>query len=104
MILRIERGRALVDGNLMETTVDVTSADSGIITDIGRSGDPSRRLNADGLLILPGIVDIHGDAFERQMMPRPGVDFPTDVALIETDRQVVANCITTVFHGGTWSW
>jgi alpha-D-ribose 1-methylphosphonate 5-triphosphate diphosphatase len=38
------------------------------------------------------------------MMPRPGVDFPTDVALIETDRQVVANGITTVFHGVTWSW
>ena len=54
--------------------------------------------------MLPGIVDIHGDAFERQMMPRPGVGFPIDVALIDTDRQVIANGITTVFHGVTWSW
>ena len=54
--------------------------------------------------MLPGIVDIHGDAFERQMMPRPGVDFPVDVALADTDRQVIANGITTVFHGITWSW
>jgi len=23
-------------------------------------------------LVLPGIVDIHGDAFERQLQPRPG--------------------------------
>ncbi|MDX1729628.1 MAG: alpha-D-ribose 1-methylphosphonate 5-triphosphate diphosphatase, partial [Aurantimonas coralicida] len=34
-----------------------------------------RRLDAEGLLVLPGIVDIHGDAFERQIMPRPGVRF-----------------------------
>jgi alpha-D-ribose 1-methylphosphonate 5-triphosphate diphosphatase len=55
-------------------------------------------------LVLPGIVDLHGDAFERQMMPRPGVDFPIDVALVDSDRQAIANGITTVFHGATWSW
>src|SRR5262249_13956598 len=27
-----------------------------------------------------------------------------DIALLDTDRQVVANGITTVFHGVTWSW
>jgi len=56
------------------------------------------------LLVLPGIVDLHGDAFERQMMPRAGVDFPIDIALADTDRQVVSNGITTVFHATTWSW
>ena len=38
------------------------------------------------------------------MMPRPGVGFPIDIALIESDRQAIANGITTVFHGVTWSW
>ncbi|MPZ38431.1 MAG: alpha-D-ribose 1-methylphosphonate 5-triphosphate diphosphatase [Rhizobiales bacterium] len=104
MDLRIEGGRALVDGGLMETTIDVTSADGGVVTNVGQSGGSPPRLDAHDLLVLPGIVDIHGDAFERQMMPRPGVDFPIDVALIDTDRQVVANGITTVFHGVTWSW
>jgi alpha-D-ribose 1-methylphosphonate 5-triphosphate diphosphatase len=104
MDLRIEGGRALVDGGLVETTLDVTSADGGVITGVGQVGGSPSRLNADDLLVLPGIVDIHGDAFERQMMPRPGVDFPVDIALLETDRQVVANGITTAFHGVTWSW
>jgi alpha-D-ribose 1-methylphosphonate 5-triphosphate diphosphatase len=54
--------------------------------------------------VLPGIVDLHGDAFERQMMPRPGVDFALDIALLDSDRQALANGITTVFHGVTWSW
>jgi alpha-D-ribose 1-methylphosphonate 5-triphosphate diphosphatase len=54
--------------------------------------------------VLPGIVDIHGDAFERQMMPRPGVDFPFDVALIDSDQQAIAHGLTTIFHAVTWSW
>jgi alpha-D-ribose 1-methylphosphonate 5-triphosphate diphosphatase len=37
-------------------------------------------------------------------MPRPGVDFPIDVALLDSDRQAIANGITTVFHAATWSW
>lgn len=64
----------------------------------------ARRINAQGLLVLPGIVDVHGDAFERQIMPRPGVRFDTRMALLDTDRQLVANGITTAFHGVTVSW
>ena len=57
-----------------------------------------------GPAVLPGIVDIHGDAFERQIQPRPGVGFPADVALHDTEAQLLANGITTAFHGVTLSW
>jgi alpha-D-ribose 1-methylphosphonate 5-triphosphate diphosphatase len=53
---------------------------------------------------MPGIVDIHGDAFERQIMPRPKAIFPLDMAMLETDRQLVSNGITTAYHGITVSW
>src|SRR6202022_2106698 len=33
-----------------------------------------------------------------------GVDFPIDVALVDSDRQAISNGITTVFHATTWSW
>jgi len=66
---------------------------------------PARRvIDGAGLLLAPGIVDIHGDAFERQIMPRPGVGFDIALALADTDRQLVANGITTAFHGVTYSW
>ena len=65
---------------------------------------PGKRFDAHGMLVLPGIVDIHGDAFERQLMPRPGVFFPYEIAFHETDRQMVANGITTAYHGLTYSW
>jgi alpha-D-ribose 1-methylphosphonate 5-triphosphate diphosphatase len=99
--LRIDGGRVLVGDRFEATSVDLQD---GVIRDVGRDGGAARALDARGLLVLPGIVDIHGDAFERQMMPRPGVHFALDIALIDTDRQVVANGITTVFHGVTWSW
>ena len=104
--LRIEGGRALI-GDALDGRCDRRRPGSGRRSICGIGGRSARRrtgIDARGLLVLPGIVDIHGDAFERQMMPRPGVDFPIDIALLDTDRQVVANGITTVFHGVTWSW
>jgi alpha-D-ribose 1-methylphosphonate 5-triphosphate diphosphatase len=99
--LRIEGGRVLVGDRLETTSIDV---EEDVIRDVGRDGAAALALDARGLLVLPGIVDIHGDAFERQMMPRPGVHFDLDIALMDTDCQVIANGITTVFHGVTWSW
>jgi len=98
----IEGGRALVGCELIETSLSI---EDGQISELGANA--SHRaigLDASDLLVLPGIVDLHGDAFERQMMPRPGVDFPIDVALVDSDRQAIANGITTVFHATTWSW
>ncbi|MCC8982694.1 alpha-D-ribose 1-methylphosphonate 5-triphosphate diphosphatase [Bradyrhizobium acaciae] len=98
----IEGGRTLVDGALVETSLRTAGRDIGALD--AEQGRAALYINAGGLLVLPGIIDLHGDAFERQMMPRPGVDFPTDVALVDSDRQAIANGITTVFHGTTWSW
>src|SRR6516164_7573831 len=103
MRMRIEGGRALVGGSLEETSVDL-DCEGGVVTGVGAQASAERVIDARGFVVLPGIVDVHGDAFERQMMPRPGVGFPIDVALLESDRQAVANGITTVFHGVTWSW
>ncbi len=98
----IEGGRTLLDGEFAESSLSIANGRiSGVDT---RKGRGALELDARDLLVLPGIVDIHGDAFERQMMPRPKVDFPIDVALVDSDRQAIANGITTVFHAATWSW
>jgi alpha-D-ribose 1-methylphosphonate 5-triphosphate diphosphatase len=101
MDIRITGAKVLTGDKLVETGV---LTNDGIIAEIGSDCGAKSTIDADGLLLLPGIVDVHGDAFERQMMPRPGVDFALDIALADTDRQVIANGITTVFHGVTWSW
>jgi alpha-D-ribose 1-methylphosphonate 5-triphosphate diphosphatase len=98
----IEGGRALLGDEILETSLQVAGRQIGAIG--SGHGRGSLELDARDLLVLPGIVDLHGDAFERQMMPRPGVDFPVDVALADSDRQAISNGITTVFHATTWSW
>ncbi|MGN6460169.1 MAG: alpha-D-ribose 1-methylphosphonate 5-triphosphate diphosphatase, partial [Pseudolabrys sp.] len=90
--MRIVGGQVLYDGALIEADLTVDE-DSGLIAAAGNG----RVIDARGLHVLPGIVDIHGDAFERQIMPRPGVGFPLDVALKDSDRQCISNGITTVF-------
>ncbi len=98
----LEGGRALVGSELVETSLAIAGQ---VIAQIDRGrGRTALAIDARNLLVLPGIVDLHGDAFERQMMPRPGVDFPIDVALADSDRQAIGNGITTVFHAATWSW
>jgi alpha-D-ribose 1-methylphosphonate 5-triphosphate diphosphatase len=99
MSLSLVNGRALLPGHgIVAKDIHMTG---GIIA---AERDDGRRFDAAGLLVLPGIVDLHGDAFERQVQPRPGVDFPMDLAVTETEAQLLANGITTAFHGVTLSW
>src|SRR5690242_18727500 len=91
-------GRALLaDGTIHPAEVTIEKGRIAAVAPIDQVAD-------DSVLILPGIVDLHGDAFERQLMPRPGVHFPYVPALVETDRQLLANGITTAYHGLTLSW
>lgn len=60
--------------------------------------------DAGGQLLLPGMIDLHGDAFERQLLPRPDAPFPMKLALLENDRQLLSNGITTAYYGVTYSW
>ncbi|KGM30228.1 hypothetical protein P409_34305, partial [Inquilinus limosus MP06] len=101
--MTIVGARALVDGRFEEAVIRI---EAGRIAEIagseGRTADG--RLDGRGRLMLPGIVDLHGDAFERSLMPRPGVRFPTALALDEADRVMAGFGITTALHGVTYSW
>jgi len=101
--LHITGGQVLLPDDGVQP-VDVSLSDGRIDRLGGTAPRGGMRLDADGLLVLPGIVDIHGDAFERQVQPRPGVDFPADVAWADTESQLLANGISTAFHGITLSW
>ena len=99
--LRIENARLLkAEG---EVNGSLAVEDGCLRLDVG-GVEARQTVDAGGRLVAPGIIDLHGDAFERQIMPRPGVDFPIDLALLETDRQMLANGITTAFHGISYSW
>jgi alpha-D-ribose 1-methylphosphonate 5-triphosphate diphosphatase len=102
----IEGGRVLLGQKTSHEITDTSLQIAGrnIVAAGSDHGRSALNIDANGLLVLPGIVDLHGDAFERQMMPRAGVDFPVDVALVDSDRPAISNGITTVYHATTWSW
>jgi alpha-D-ribose 1-methylphosphonate 5-triphosphate diphosphatase len=48
--------------------------------------------------IVPGFVDLHGDAIEKEIEPRPGARFPTAMAVVELDKKLSMAGVTTMYH------
>ena len=95
-----EGAKVYLPGEIAET--NVTIAD-GVIVEIGDQVQ-GEVIDARELILAPALIDVHGDAFERQLMPRPGVFFPMETAVLETDRQLAANGIATTYHSITLSY
>jgi alpha-D-ribose 1-methylphosphonate 5-triphosphate diphosphatase len=57
-----------------------------------------QRIDAGGKYLLPGIIDLHTDAIDLEICPRPGADFPIEVAFRELEKRMCGVGITTVFH------
>lgn len=101
MTTKITGAKVILKDDVVET--DVLIRDDKII-EVGGSTPADRIIDGRGYYLAPAIIDVHGDAFERQMMPRPNVFFPIEAALLETDRQLASNGIATAYHALTLSW
>lgn len=73
---------------------------NGLIDSIAPEILPKNILCYDvtGLVLLPGIIDLHSDALERALEPRPGVMFPLKEALHDFDLSLPPVGITTAYH------
>ena len=94
--LRLAGAEVLCDGTLRRTGVSVAD---GVFCDA-----PLPEADLTGYLILPGIVDLHGDAFERHIAPRPTAPFPIATGLAATERDAAAHGVTTAWLAQGWSW
>ncbi len=73
--------------------------ESGHIAGIGTEyPQKTREIDAGGKYLFPGFVDIHSDAIEKGIEPRPNTFFPVDIAVFELDKKIAACGITTMFH------
>ncbi|MEW5972487.1 MAG: alpha-D-ribose 1-methylphosphonate 5-triphosphate diphosphatase [Pseudomonadota bacterium] len=74
--------------------------ENGMISAINPEVGPAhaREIKLDGRLLLPGLIDLHCDALEKEIEPRPSVHFPLDFAIGNADRRNAMAGITTVFH------
>ncbi|MBM1310525.1 alpha-D-ribose 1-methylphosphonate 5-triphosphate diphosphatase [Sulfitobacter mediterraneus] len=63
-----------------------------------------RTVDLTGFLVLPGIIDLHGDAFERHLAPRRGAMKQMNEGLIAAEAELAANGITTAILAQFVSW
>ena len=63
-----------------------------------------RAVDLSGFLVLPGIVDLHGDGFERHLAQRRGAMKQMDQGLIACEAELAANGITTAILAQFVSW
>jgi alpha-D-ribose 1-methylphosphonate 5-triphosphate diphosphatase len=80
----------MVQGSLLVRQGRIAAIDSG-------SNAPPGALNLEGDYLLPGLVEIHTDNFERHLMPRPKVHWSELPALLAHDAEIAAAGITTVY-------
>jgi alpha-D-ribose 1-methylphosphonate 5-triphosphate diphosphatase len=94
--LRLTGATILRDGELQRRSISLAE---GRLT-----RGPLPEVNLAGFYILPGIIDLHGDGFERQIYPRHSAPFPLRAALAATDREAAAHGVTTAYLAQGWSW
>ena len=58
----------------------------------------AKTIDLSGRILIPGMIDLHCDALEKEIEPRPNVHFPLDFACAQADKRNAVAGITTVFH------
>jgi alpha-D-ribose 1-methylphosphonate 5-triphosphate diphosphatase len=91
----------LPDQDLKDASVLV---EDGIITAIdGTNPIHCHEIDCEGAWLLPGLIDLHCDAIEKEVAPRPSVLFPFGFAIAQVDRRNAVAGITTPFHALSFS-
>jgi alpha-D-ribose 1-methylphosphonate 5-triphosphate diphosphatase len=93
----LEGGDVLRGGVLEQGTLSISE---GHVSDEPRK----RRIDARGFRILPGIVDIHGDGFERHLAPRRGAMTDMRAGIASAEADLASNGITTAIMAQFYSW
>lgn len=87
---------------VLPDTVLIDSAiliEDGVIAAIEPTGvRHAEVIDLRGQTLLPGLIDVHCDAIEKEAEPRSRVLFPLDFAVAQVDRRNAAAGITTPYH------
>ena len=95
--LRLTGAEVLLPDGLARTDLNLAC---GHITDTAQP----REVDLTGFLVLPGMVDAHGDGFEKHLAPRRGAMKNMGQGLIAAEAELAANGITTAVLAQFYSW
>lgn len=69
--------------------------ENGVIAEIVEGPVVGAAIDGNGLILLPGFIDMHGDMIEREVEPRPNVRMPMELGLRDLDRRLKVAGVTT---------
>lgn len=93
---KIVRGHILIEGNKISEVVESDFPRIKCYSDI-------TLIDAEGCYVMPGIIDLHSDAIEKEIQPRPNTLFPINMAFYELEKKLTVSGITTMYHSLTLS-
>jgi len=88
----------LPDKILRDVSVSIRGGKIEAIAPLICASPSAREIYAPGMLLMPGFIDLHSDAIEKEIRPRPGGSFPLEIAIAELDKRLAACGITTMYH------
>ncbi|MDT8421967.1 MAG: phosphonate metabolism protein PhnM [Desulfuromonadales bacterium] len=95
----------VIDGASVVTPTEVLSDCSlrvadGRIAEIrqGAFNGSAPHIDGRGKYLFPGFIDLHCDAIEKKIEPRPNTFFPVNIAIHELDKKLASCGVTTMFH------
>lgn len=91
-------GAQVVLENETLNDASVLIADGHIVAINPASSAGAQEIDLRGHILMPGMIDLHCDALEKEAEPRPGVHFPFDFACAQADKRNAAAGITTIYH------
>ncbi|WP_144920681.1 alpha-D-ribose 1-methylphosphonate 5-triphosphate diphosphatase [Halorubrum salsamenti] len=99
-ITEIKNARVVTPSGVVEGGRVVIAGDRIVRVDRGPANGSSgpTTVDADDRVVMPGIVDLHGDDIEHHRAPRGGASVDVRTALTAADRANLLNGITTKFH------
>jgi alpha-D-ribose 1-methylphosphonate 5-triphosphate diphosphatase len=77
--------------------------EDGLIAEISETPVDDADIEGNGLILMPGMIDMHGDMIEREIEPRPGVRMPMEMGLRDLDRKLANSGITTAYAAVSFS-
>ncbi len=90
----IENARIVLADHVIER--GYVAFDGDRIAEIGEGKAPEKGTDAEGDLLLPGLVELHTDHLEAHVQPRPRVQWDPVSAVVSYDAQIATSGITTV--------
>ncbi len=91
----LRNARIVLPDEVVRGTVQIRDGRIAAV-DPGDTAVPAA-IDLEGDFLIPGLVELHTDNFERHLMPRPKVRWPELPALLGHDAEIAAAGITTVF-------